>query len=59
MDNFRLSCTETYNRKLKNLGLNISHNKNDAAIFNDTSVNFDEDELGLLSKHFSIYFRQK
>ena len=49
VDNFRLSCTETHNRKLKNLGLNISHNKNDAAIFNDTSVNFDEDELELLS----------
>ena len=49
VDNFQLSCTEAHNRKLKNLGLNISHDRNDSAIFNDTNVSFDDDEIELLS----------
>ena len=49
IDNYLHSCIENHRKKLKNLGLDISFEKNEAAIFNDTTIRFDEDEIELLS----------
>ena len=50
LDKFIDSTRNTHLRKLKNLGLIISVNHNDKAIYNDTDIIFTEDELNLLSK---------
>ena len=49
VENYSHSCIQTHRQKLKNLGLTISFEKNEAAIFNDTTVSFEEDEIELLS----------
>ena len=49
VDNFIQSCNTTHRRKLADLGLNLSSEENEAAIFNDTKVILDQDEKELLS----------
>ena len=49
VENYILSCQNTHRRKLANLGLNISQDKNESAIFNDTNIRFTDDENELLS----------
>ena len=56
LDNFICSTRNTHLRKLKNLGLIISENHNDKAIYNDTNIIFTEEELNLLSKGLRYSF---
>ena len=49
VDNYIKSCKSIHKQKLINLGLTISFDKNESAIFNDTDVKFDDKETELLS----------
>ena len=49
IDNYIQSCKQIHQQKLTNLGLNISFDKNESAIFNDTRVTLSQDEIELLS----------
>ena len=50
VDNFVTSCMQVHESNLKNLGLEISNDRNSAAIFNNTNKKFEDNEIELLSK---------